>query len=62
MNPQDPPPRTGALWVFTLCAAALTLAIWMEWMSTQDRGLFMPASAAPADASTDVAPRSPPGR
>jgi hypothetical protein len=51
MSPED---RTGALLVFTLCVAALTLVLWLEWVSSQDRGLFMPASDSLVAADTHV--------
>jgi hypothetical protein len=44
MSPEDRP-RLGALFVFTLCVAALTLVLWIEWVSSHDRGLF----ASPSD-------------
>lgn len=56
MSPEDRPSGTGALLVFTLCVAALTLVLWIEWVSSQDRGLFMPASDSLMAADTDVAP------
>ncbi|MDB5426757.1 MAG: hypothetical protein JWR47_2571 [Phenylobacterium sp.] len=59
MSPED---RTGALLVFTLCVAALTLVLWIEWVSSQDRGLFAPASDSLMAAETDVAAGRPPGR
>jgi hypothetical protein len=61
MSPEDRP-RTGALLVFTLCVAALTLVLWIEWVSSQDRGLFTPASDSLMAADTEVAPVGPPGR
>ncbi len=41
MSPED---RIGALVVFTLCVAALTLVLWIDWVSSRDRGLYMQAS------------------
>ena len=55
-------PRTGALLVFTLCVAALTLVLWIEWVSSQDRGLFTQASDTLMAAETDVAAGRPPER
>jgi hypothetical protein len=55
MSPEDPPSRIGALFVFTLCVAALTLVLWIEWVSSQDRGLFTPAFDSVMAADTDVA-------
>jgi hypothetical protein len=55
-------PRTGALLVFTLCVAALTLVLWIEWVSSQDNGLFTTASDTLMAAETAVAAGRPPGR
>ena len=62
MSPEHPPPRTGALLVFTICVAALTLVLWFEWVSSQDAGLFMPASDSLMAAGTGVPAGRPPGR
>jgi hypothetical protein len=59
MSPED---RTGALLVFTLCLAALMLVLWIEWLSSQDRGLFMAASDSFMAADTAVATGHSPGR
>lgn len=61
MSPEDHP-RTGALLVFTLCVAALTFVLWIEWVSSQDRGLFTPASDSLVAAEAGVAAGRPPGR
>jgi hypothetical protein len=61
MSPEDRP-RTGALLVFTVCVAALTLVLWIEWASSQDRGLFTLASNPLLAANTDAAAARSPGR
>ena len=61
MSPEDRP-RTGALLIFTLCVAALTLVLWIEWVCSQDRGLFAPASETLMAADSDIAAGRPPGR
>jgi hypothetical protein len=58
MSPED---RTGALLVFTLCVAALMLVLWIEWVSSQDRGLFSPAATSLMAADTAVAAERAPG-
>ncbi|THD79299.1 MAG: hypothetical protein E7812_09495 [Phenylobacterium sp.] len=62
MSPEDRPPDTGALLVFTLCVAALTLVLWINWVTSQDRGLFMPPSDSLVAAETHGAAGRPPGR
>jgi hypothetical protein len=62
MSSEDPPRRMGALLVFTLCVAALTLVLWIEWVSSQGRGLFTSASDSLLAADTVVAAEPPPGR
>ncbi|HEX3364161.1 hypothetical protein [Phenylobacterium sp.] len=52
MSPED---RTGALLVFTVCVAALMFVLWIEWLSSQNRGLFTPASTSFFAADTAVA-------
>jgi hypothetical protein len=59
MSPED---RPGALLVFTLCVAALMLVLWIEWLSTRDRGLFLATSEPLMAADTDVAAARPPER
>lgn len=51
MSPED---RTGALLVFTLCVAALTLVLWIDWVCSRDRGLFAQTSNPLLAADTDV--------
>ena len=55
MNPDDRPAGSGALLAFTLCVAALTLVLWIEWASSQDRGLFAPSPDSRMAADHDVA-------
>ena len=62
MRPENRPTRAGALLILTLCVAALTLVLWIDWVSSQDRGLFMPGSDSLMAADTDVAEGRPPGR
>jgi hypothetical protein len=59
MSPED---RTGALLVFSLCVAALTLVLWIDWVSSRDRGLFTQTSDALMAADTDVGAGRMPGR
>jgi hypothetical protein len=62
MGPEDRPPQTGPLLVFTLCVAALTAVLWIDWVSSQGRGLFAPASDSVVVADTAVAASHLPGR
>jgi hypothetical protein len=59
MSPED---RIGALLVFTLCVAALTLVLWIDWASSRDRGLFTQTSDVLMAADAGVAAGRPPGR
>ena len=59
MSPED---RTGALLIFTLCVAALTFVLWIDWLSSRDGALFTPASVSLMAADTDVAAGRPPGQ
>ena len=61
MSPDDRPPQTGALLVFTLCVAALTCVLWIDWVSSQGQGLFSPPSDSLMAADTAAAGH-PPGR
>jgi hypothetical protein len=59
MSPED---RTGALLIFTCCVAALTLVLWIEWVSSQDRGLFTSAPGSLVAAQAEVVAGDRPGR
>jgi len=55
MSDEGRPPETGALLVFTLCVAALTFVLWIEWVSSQGKGLYAPASNSVMAADMDDA-------
>jgi len=44
VSPEDHPPEPVEALVLTLCVAALTFVLWIEWVSSHDRDLFTPAS------------------
>ena len=62
MSPEDRPPQTGPLLVLTLCVAALTAVLWIDWVSSRDQGLFTASSDALTVADSGPAAGGPPGR